>query len=258
MSALLRKLYLTTAALSTMLATRMVVAAASFAVAPGHIYLNLDNPRTQAFLIRNTGSELIHLHIKPVFYRIESKALNNGKPLDPKKEATDSLKPYMLISPQAMSLRPGEQREVRISVRAPADLKSGTYRAHVLVNMLEVAGVAKARGTTGLNTSLSMLMEMAVAVYANKGKGTPQFTVTCHRNKKGQLLVHTANTSPWHFDGDVSATQNDKQSKPLPTVIYRDSQLNLTLPWKPEKGEITVKFKPSSQGQTLTQTCTLG
>ncbi len=222
----------------------------SFAVAPGRLNFDLRHPQTQTFLIRNNGNQLIHLRIHPTFLPIESRALNAGKPLNSKQEKKESLAPFILISPPVLSLRPGEQRDVRVSVRPSAHLKTGTYRAHLIVHMLEIfhqhfSKHKTSNGTVGMN--LNFLMEIAVAVYAHNGNGTVKFTTACHFNKKRQLVVNVKNPTPWHFDGKATLYDKNNTKSILAnkeTVVYRNSLKkiyfdhiaknikNITIKWK--------------------------
>lgn len=44
--------------------------------------------------------------------------------------------PYIQFSPRSMTLKPGEQQNVRLMLHKPADLKAGEYRSHVKVRVV--------------------------------------------------------------------------------------------------------------------------
>ena len=211
----------------------VVYAGASFAVAPGRVKLSLNHPSTNTFLIRNTSSQLIHLRVKPIFIPIQSSSLRAGTPLSARAERQQSLLPYLLVSPEALSLRPGEQREVRVSVRPPAKLMPGTYRAHVLVKMLEIAHtyrtLTKNKSNQNIATQLNMLMEMAVAVYGNVGQPRPQLQAICQRTDTGKLHLTLINTSPWHYDGKIAVINNQQVLSRFTARLYRQSKRRWTL-----------------------------
>jgi len=213
------------------------VANHAFAVAPGHIYINLNQPDTKTFLIRNTGTQLIHLRVRPVFYPIESRALHAGIPLNAVNEKATSLAPYMLISPQALSLQPGQQREVRVSAHVPSTLAQGTYRGHVLVHMMEIAKTTNSHArdsNANIGTTLNLLMEMAVAVYGEKGNGTPTLAFHCSMNKKQNVIIQATNKTPWHFAGKIRILSANKTLLSQNETIFRDSHKDITLAYKPK------------------------
>lgn len=176
----------------------------SFVVAPTRLVFDLRHPQTQEVILKNTGDQLIHLTIKPVFYPINSKLLNLGQALQPKKETLYSLAPYILYSPHVVSLQPGEQRDVRIMAEVPMHVKEGEYRAHLLVHMIEAAHlrsrVTAATDTRKIGIDIKMLMQIAVPVYGNFGDGKAKLILHCSRNSQGFLQLNVVNKSPWHFD----------------------------------------------------------
>lgn len=206
----------------------------SFSVAPGRLIVPLDHVRTETFLIRNTGQQRIHIRIEPIFYPLNSRALQGGVPLPGNHEKAASLVPYLLVSPQALSLQGGEEREIRVSIRPPGNLLPGTYRGHVLVHMMEVARVAnqKSRNAAGkqIGTQLNLLLEMGVVVYGNKGHGKPTLRVQCTRDAKHHLILSVINPSHWHYSGLISVYPNANTQKPLARhyqVVYRQSRAKI-------------------------------
>lgn len=230
---------------------------ASFAVAPDRVFLDLKTPTTQTFYIRNTGTKRIHLHITPIFYSLTSRALRGGQPLHPNKEKKTSLVPYTIVSPEALSLHPGEQREIRVSIHPPANLSPGTYREHILVKMLEFSkqfGLNK-KNKQGqrIGIQLNMLMEMAVAVYGNLGHNMPNLIVQCSK-QNNELMLHVSNPTPWLFSGPATILyQNNKRLK-KEVVIYPDSIRNLIFKWNPRKRKhLTIKWQmPTKHNSQVT------
>jgi P pilus assembly chaperone PapD len=234
------------------------IAKTSFAVAPGRLYFDLNHPKTQSFLIRNNGDKLVHLRIHPTFLPIASRSLHAGLSLITAKEKKTSLTPYILISPPVLSLRPGEQRDVRVSIRPSAHLNPGTYRAHLIVHMLEIFHQHHSKhviqhGSVGMN--LNFLMEIAVAIYANKGQGSVKLTTACHLNNKKQLVINVTNRTPWNFAGKTTLYKKNGTQKKIASkeiVIYRDSIKeikfdhisknikNVIIKWKSESTQASI------------------
>jgi P pilus assembly chaperone PapD len=203
----------------------------AFAVAPGYVQVDLDHPETQTFLIRNKGDERIHLRVKPMFFAVDSSSLKAGQVLNPAHKDQFNLAPYLLISPQAIVLEPGEQRIVRVSVRAPSSLPQGSYWGHVLVHMFEVYQQVNTKSAkSGVGTQLNLLMEMAVAVHAKKGQGSAVLQALCHKDTKGNSIISFKNSTNWCFRGHVSMALEGRKSKELHLVVYPQSIRSVALP----------------------------
>jgi hypothetical protein len=230
------------------LAPTLSIAGASFAVAPNTVSLDLSKPQTTAFYLKNTGNKLIHLRIKPVFYRLNSNELKAGESLlTAKKEQKQSLLPYILISPQAVSLKPQQKQEIRVSVSTPR-LKPGTYRAHVLIKMLEVKQYKSQvqTSTNKIGVELNFLMQIAAAVYGTSGSGQPDLHFTCDKSSTGYLVLHTKNTSAFHFSSNIFGSVNKQQVFKQHAVIFRQSKRTITTSWKPHNiKKVVLKWRTS-------------
>ena len=238
--------------------TNFAMANASFDVAPVRVTLSLQHPKTSEFIVRNTGDKGIHLHVSPQFYPITSRFVRGGTPLT--ADAEHSLVPYMLVSPEALSLRPGEQRTVRLSVHAPADLIPGTYRAHLLFKMLEVAKTLKSQQNNGqgdtVGTQIDLLMEMAVAIYANQGKSEPALNFSCAHSTSGRLLLTTINKTPWHFSGEVYIGYQGNRRTKQPLTVFRDTKLTTSVNWSlRERKALTLRWRSDDSTVWHTSRC---
>lgn len=200
------------------------MAAASFSIAPERIYFNINHPATNTLIVRNDGDELIHLRLTATFFPIESHALHAGYSLDKNNEKKTSIAPYLLISPQVVSLHPGEQRYVRVSLHAPKNLPQGSYRAHVLAKMLEIYHHVHTKiPMTQLGVNLNLLMEIAVAVNADKGKNQAEIQLSCKRQAHKLMLVLT-NTSVWNYVAKL-----DLKDRSRIFTVYRQSKLPINI-----------------------------
>ena len=231
----------------------VVFAKNSFLVAPGRVDFDLSRPVTQSFIITNNGDGRIRLSIEPVYFAIDSRSLAAGEPLDKVHPEKDDLRPYIRVSPRALSLKPGQRRDIRISIRPPADLAQGDYRAHLLVRMLETAVTQEMQtGPEGsIGMKIDIKMETAVAVYGHVGERQAQFDVACSRNDDGEMLFDITNPSRWRFEGwfNVFNGSND-QGLPL-TRFYvnslRESRRTVNSKWKPDRtGAFQVRWTDKS------------
>ena len=92
-----------------------IPAKANILVAPHRFIFRIDQRNTQVVEITNTSNTTKRLKVYP------------GKPPEMKEELY--LGEWLVLYPPILTLRPGQKRAVRFSVRAPDDLKAGEYRS---------------------------------------------------------------------------------------------------------------------------------
>ncbi len=228
----------------------VAVARNGFLVAPTHLDLDCARPHTASFVVTNTGDQTIHIRISPECFTTGSASLKLGTDLFPKNAKRVCVSDYMLVSPRAVSLTPGAKRTVRISIRPPADLAPGGYRAHLLFSMLENANTynqnAVGKDGRNMNMKLNVLFEMAVGIYCKKGEGDAKLTAKCLTNDN-KLQISMRNTTPWRYKGKLELRKkgSDKIAQSLPIIILRQSQqvvpTDLT---KKSKAQYIVKWLP--------------
>lgn len=208
----------------------------SFLVAPTHVTLDLAHPVTQTFIVTNTGDDRIHLKVKPLFLHIGDSGFKLGHSLGRHKENAGNLARYMLVSPRALSLMPGEKRVVRLSVVPPAHLKEGHYRGHLLFHMLNIAHTIDENGgdkTKGrLSMHINLLMESAIAVTGVKGTPVYKPSFSCARGKGGALAVTVHNPSVWRIKGalDVMQLSTHKKAQVDDLLVLRESTRAFDMP----------------------------
>ncbi|MDH5527089.1 MAG: hypothetical protein OEY97_07250 [Nitrospirota bacterium] len=253
---------LTTAAvlLASLLGTAMpALAANSFLVAPGRVDMDLTRPRTQVFILTNNGDGAIRLTIEPIYFEVDSASLRAGEPLDAAASVQDDMTPWLRVSPRTVSLQPGERRNIRASVRPPADLPDGEYRAHLLVRMLEPArNMGPTGGDEALTMRLTLKMETAVAIYGHRGRRDGQITFGCHIGAGGELELVGVNRSIWRYEGTVRAYPPGTDltaapdSRPLfeqPVLLYRESRkATPVIGLKPPPGPLLLQWQAGPMG----------
>ncbi len=211
----------------------MLFAQRSFLVAPTHLNVDLNRRTIQTLIVSNTGEDRIHVKIKPLFLPVASRSLGLGQPLHPEQEKDYNLSSFIRVSPRALSLSPGEEREVRLSINPPHRLTNGAYRSHVLFHMVEARerphSEKEQAAAKKANVDLNMMMEMAISVYGTKGKGGANLLFQCHRSKQGRLAISATNDSAWRFIGTLNVTslQKHKKEKPVDLILLRDSKRQL-------------------------------
>lgn len=218
-----------------------------FSVAPGVLQAHLKQQQTYVFLVKNTGSQLIHLRVRPEFMLVQSKSLSGGKSLiDDKQQKMHSLVPYTIISPQVLSLQPTEQRDVRVSIQVPAHAKPGTYREHLIFKMLEIARHINEKEGSKLGIHLNLLMQIAPVIYADIGHNQAKLQLTCSKDNNGNLLIHALNNTPWHYAGYLEGFASNMK-KPIFKVrapIFSHSTHNIKTPWKVgNKTSVTLNWR---------------
>jgi len=220
----------------------------AFSVGPDRTYVNLNEPQTYVFIIKNTGDQLIHLRVTPVFLPVQSTALAAGKSLvSDKEQAANSLVPYTIISPQVLSLQPNQQRDVRVSIRVPGNLKPGTYREHLNVKMLEVARQinSEATGSNNVGIHLNLLMQIAPVIYGDVGTNQASLAMSCQLDKNNILTLNAINKTPWHFNGSITGYGTD-ETKPLFTVngiVFRESSTSILTKWKADVSTVNLVWR---------------
>ncbi|OUS04023.1 hypothetical protein A9Q81_06295 [Gammaproteobacteria bacterium 42_54_T18] len=190
----------------------------SFLVAPGRVDFDISKPTTQSFIITNNGDGNIRLSIKPIYIPIDSKSLAAGSHIKPETAKNEDITQFVRVAPRTLSLKPGQRRDIRISIRPPSSLSEGDYRTHLLVSMLETAQVIKGgeSGADSLGMQLNIKMETAVAIYGRKGERNPELTVSCTRDQVTEKLVlNIVNSSLWRFDGFIRAYNPNNPEKSI-------------------------------------------
>lgn len=237
----------------------------SFLVAPGRVDFDLSRPVTQSFIITNNGDDKIRLAIEPIYFAIDSKSLAAGEPLDKQHADKDNLSDLIRVSPRTLSLSPGQRRDIRISVRAPATIEEGDYRAHLLVRMLETAMVQKmaVEETSAIGMEIKIKMETAVAIYGHKGQRDPQFSVRCVKNEDGFFALDINNPSRWRFEGWFNIFDQATAETGLPITrkhvnSLRESRRTFSTQWQADgSGPFVVRWNDISGNVSGQINCTL-
>lgn len=203
----------------------------SFLVAPGKLQVDLSRPSTHAFIVTNTGTTQIRLRIKPVFLPIDSPTMKLGRHLNSHIGELENLSRYILVSPGAVSLKPGTQRTVRISIRPPLRLPQGEYRAHLLFSMIKNhihhKHLAK-KHRLHLHSKMQLLFESASAIYGSIGKGHSRLKFHCERRGK-DILMLIKNLGHWHFDGNLKIVSDNHLMKKIDLFLLRNSEQDYRL-----------------------------
>jgi hypothetical protein len=205
-------------------ASQYVSAKNSFLVAPGRVTFDLKKPTTQSFILTNNGDGKIRLSIKPVYFPIDSKSLQMGALLDPKTAELEDLTKYIRVAPRSLSLNPGQRRDIRISIRVPQNLPDGSYRAHLLVSMLETAQVIQTPAGSGeVGVGVNLKLETGVAIVGFKGEQaeTKIHTVCKIEPGTGRLGLVVTNPSVWRFDGFLEFYPSNAPSTGEPLTVVR-------------------------------------
>jgi hypothetical protein len=245
---------------------RTALAKNNFAVAPTRVFIDLSKPKTESFILLNNGDETIRIETTPIYFPVDSKEMNNGKAINPKTAVNDDLSSYIRVSPRLISIQPGEQRAVRISVRPPEGLKEGEYRAHILFHMVEVAQTINQKlnaQNKSIGMQLSFKLETAVSVIGKIGNGPPKINSDCSINKNVKMTIEVANTAPWRFDGWLRIYKKNNEDTPLQNeklFLLRESSRQLTYSWDflKETNEVVLKwFNNDETNEILKTECIL-
>jgi len=238
-------------------------AANSFLVAPTSAEIKLDRPTTLSFVVTNNGDEKIRISVSPIFFPVGSKFMPPLKQIGTKGSDYDDISKNMVVSPKVVSLGQGEQRTVRVSVRPPAGLKDGEYRAHILFAMLDVASsVTSKKKGEGFSMKLDFKSETAVVVYGSVGSGNPDLGATCSV-AKNKTKVSVKNNGLWRFDGWLTiydAVNKDKKLVEEKVFMTRETSKDILLNWSPTASQKVIKIDwipLDEKKKRITTTCNI-
>ena len=84
-----------------------------------------------------------------------------------------SLPAMVAFSPRQVKIEPGDRQRVRLSLRRPADLPPGEYRAHLVFTRLPPEGGRKnnelAEGAKGVHLQMNVLLNYSIPVIVRNG-----------------------------------------------------------------------------------------
>lgn len=234
----------------------------TFLVAPTSAEISLDRPNTISFVVTNNGDAQVRVEISPIYFPVDSKFMPTAKALYPDTSKKDDLSTHMVISPKVISLKPGEQRTVRVSVRPPSgDLKEGEYRSHVLFSMLDIADSMQTKtNKDGFSMKLNFKSETAVVVYGSVGKGSASISTNCEILKNKKTKVNITNEGKWRFDGWLRILEGDKKLAEDKIFMTRESIKEAVLNWAPQSMDqpIQITWVPIDENKKkFTTLCTL-
>lgn len=145
------------------------MAAGDLLVAPTRVVL--DGPRGTEVFLNNVGQETATYRISVVLKRM----LASGDLEDVATEAANVREQATLgmisYAPRRVTLPPNQPQAIRISVRPPADLADGEYRAHILFRAIPdtVAPAAAAAPARGVSISLTPIYGVTIPIIVRKG-----------------------------------------------------------------------------------------
>ena len=238
---------------SALLLPDMAVAKNAFLVAPGRLQIDVEELKTQSFIVTNTGENQIRLDIKPIYLPIDDSTLNAGEHLSDTVSVREDISSKVRVSPRRLSLLPGQRRDVRVQIRPLENPQPGDYRAHILVKMNEASFTSTegSEGSDGMSMKLDVNLETAVAVYGRKGDPVEDLNASCDLGPQGQAKVELKNASNWRFEGLLFVDD----MKPDPIVLLRESKKTIELDMTSVKVGSTVMVADMNRSVVLHATC---
>ena len=189
------------------------MAAGDLLVAPTRVVL--DGPRGTEVFLNNVGQETATYRISVVLKRM----LASGELGDVATEAANVREQATLgmisYAPRRVTLPPNQPQAIRISVRPPADLADGEYRAHILFRAIPdtVAPATSAAPARGVSISLTPIYGVTIPIIVRKGslKATAAISDAhmLRDTKDGPALAFTLSRS-----GDRSTYGRIRVTKP--------------------------------------------
>lgn len=163
----------------TLLLSLASTATADMLISPTRVLMN-DANTSATLVLRNPSNG-------PRTYRLswEDKRANKdgGYTMIPEDENWASAKDMVRLSPRQITVGPGENQTVRFSWRPPADLPSGEYRSHLLLQVIPdvsepTATMNKTTSQEGVGVQVFMQMSFSIPVVVRHGTETPQVSIS--------------------------------------------------------------------------------
>lgn len=88
-----------------------------------------------------------------------------GEPLNPVFDPAKAL----VVSPRQVTIPPGQQQRIRVSLRRPADLPEGEYRAHLVMRKVDQQAPAMRRDAEGMVAYVNVNVGFSIPVVVRQG-----------------------------------------------------------------------------------------
>lgn len=235
---------------------------ASFQVSPTRFEFKLNKRFTDSFTVTNNSEKRLRIRVFTSFLDVD-----DSNKLVPIKNHELDLSKYVVLNPRKFSLRPGQKRVVRFSVRRPpSSLAPGEYRVVIFFAELPTFSGKKARTPKSSKQSglgmvrIELLTRLGITLYGMKGAPKPKAILESSKVSLGPKLVvvegRAVNKGNIRILMTLKATMVDLTGKPLKTdqgriVVQRQQWrgFRLTLP-RPPSGKYRIDLTGSS-GKTV-------
>jgi P pilus assembly chaperone PapD len=207
--------------------------AAALQVSPTRFEFSLERRFTNYFTVTNNSSEALRIRVITAFVELDA----DGKMREVTQQPLD-LGPWMVFNPRRMTLRPGEKRVVRFSVRAPEHLPGGEYRTVVFFEELPERPDEAAAPNAEIGIHVKLLTRLGITVYGRVGTLAPdvqlrEHAVAVHADAL-ELTTLLANAGNAHATFTVKAELLDasgavQSSTEERLTLQRDQQRRLAL-----------------------------
>jgi len=152
---------------------------ADMLISPTRVLID-DTNRSASMVLRNssTGSRTYRLSWE------DKRAKNNGGYTDVTEDEDwpFSARNMLRFSPRQITVGPGENQTVRFGWRPPADLPSGEYRSHILLQVIPdisepTAAMDMDTQQEGVGVQVFMQMSFSIPVVVRHNTDTPQISI---------------------------------------------------------------------------------
>ncbi|MEI6093027.1 MAG: hypothetical protein WCQ47_05010 [bacterium] len=239
----------------------MLFAEGNYVISPPITDVSIDRPQNISFLVVNKGEEQLKMSISLMYFPVDSKFMPKAKAIDPETTKNDDLSQYIDFNPKVLSIKPGQQKTVRVSVHPSQGLADGEYRAHLNFKVLDMEKTNNTKNVTNTTKSNALMnitfkKEIAAVIYGSKGTGYAKLSTKCSTLKDGKVKVTVTNSGKWRFKGRYMIVNNEDLTDIL--VITRESIRDIVLNGiiKKTKEPIKIEWIPDDdKKETITTTC---
>jgi len=139
----------------------MTPAEALLRVSPAVVEATIENGRAVgSFTVDNTDSLVIRIRVTPVHFRLDLNGQINAAPID-----SNSLSPWLKVTPREFPLAAHGQRQVRYTLLVPPEAHDGSYWGG-----LEFLMVPSHEDSVRAQSSIHVTSAILVPITADKGK----------------------------------------------------------------------------------------
>lgn len=142
-------------------------ASANLLIKPFRVVMDEKNRTAEVTLLNNSDSTKTYN-----IGWVEKQQSPEGGYIDLEDETPLSASPYIRHSPRKVTIKPKEYQKIKLRLKMPANMKSGEYRSHLMMKVVESAQpkpVVEDEPTKGMKIQIIPQLSFSIPVMIRKG-----------------------------------------------------------------------------------------